>query len=302
MTTGTIAENCNKTDTFLSTGNTSDKEVWHPKHKELLVIQEYLEEKAKNLPVKLDFDITAKENLYFDTLNYTTYAGFLIVHPVCFEQALRQMSDAYADRLKPVGFIDHIKSTINNDGSYSKYIFVDNEKVKPYKAVVVLPGGNKLKKHCCVGKIKKILEKHGKSNVVFKKHPISYDEIYTELSEYLGGINYAPAHSDLFELMNNSEYVYSTMLSESALIANVLGKKVEHFDLLQNRDLGSFTHINYYLYSTENPVEWADITFSSYKSGVFHPVIDADWKKKVDNYLAYIMKLRSFYKDAYVLK
>lgn len=300
MTTGTIKQNCEETLKFLKKGNPGDHVLWDPKYFELQEVQDYLEEKVKSLPIALSFDVTAYEPLHFKTLNYTTYAGFFIIHPLSVEQSLRQMSDAYADRLDPVGFIDHIKDKIRSEGYVSKYLSLVEEKPFSKEALVVLPGANKLKKHVCVGKLKYILDKHGKDNVLFKKHPISFDEAYQELDEFLGGINYASGHAKLFNLMEEADYVYSSMISETALTANILGKKVDHIDLWQNRGLTSFGHINYYLFSTPDPVKWADIAFSSYKSGVIHPLIDKDWKNKIDMYLDYIMELRGFYKNAYL--
>jgi len=279
--------------------NRNLKAAWSTKHLGLDLIEEYIVKKSLDEGLTLDYDITAKEPLYFNTLNYTTFAGFLIIHPCNFEQSLRQMSDAFADNIE-AGHVDHLKEKIKKDNTFSKYVFGEEKPAKAKEALVVLTGGNKLKKHCCVGKLEKIIEKHGRDNVLFKKHPVSYDEAYKELSEYLGGIHYADAYSNLFDLMKNSEYVYSTMKSESALIATILNKKLEHFDLLQNRNLTSFGHINYYIYSTKNTLDWVQKCFGSPKSGVFHPVVDKNWKEKVDKYFEYIQELRSFYKDAYL--
>ena len=216
--------------------------IWSDKHKPLLEVEKYIRQKFKKIDLNLDFDVTASEPLAFNTVNYTTYAGLLIMHPLNYEQSVRQMSDAYGDGLRK-GHVDFIK----DQGCHSKYTYKFTAEEKPTEALVVLTGGNKLKKHCCVGKLEKILKKHGRGNVIFKKHPVSHDKVYTELSDYLGGIKFANAESDLYTLMDNCEYVYSTMKSESALIAYIKEKKVDHFDLSQNRHLGSFTHINNFL-------------------------------------------------------
>lgn len=276
-------------------------ENWTSKYKDLIEVEEYFKEKTKNLNVDISYDCTALEDLYFKTLNYTTYAGFFIIHPLAIEQSMRQITDAYADRCESAGHIDYIKDKINKDKTFTKYTF--KQKVKQQEArdvLVILPGANKLKKHSCVGKLKRILNNYKKENVLFKKHPVSYDIEYQELSKYLGGIDFAEGHSDLFQLMKDSNIIYSTMISESALIANILGKEIGHFDLLQNRNTGSFTHINYYLFSVKDPVSWADTTFASPKSGIIHPKVDTNWKHKIDEYLEYIMELRAFYKEAYV--
>lgn len=276
--------------------------VWNIKNEALIPVEKYIKTRASELQINLDYDVTAVEELYFNTINYTTYAGFITLHPLNLEQSLRQMSDAYADRLEQKGHIGLIARDLGNTQKLSKYTGIDPAPIEDTaEAVVVLPGGNKLKKHCCVGKLKKILDKHGRDNVLFKRHPVSYTGIFDELSDYLGGIRFETKRSNLYDIIQRSEYVYTTMISESALIAYLYGKKVDHFDLFQNRNTGSFTHINYYLFSTPDPVEWAATTFASPKSGIIHPEVDLDWKAKVDAYFQYISQLRSFYKDAYVL-
>tara|TARA_B100000035_G_C21000232_1_gene554530 strand:- start:494 stop:1447 length:954 start_codon:yes stop_codon:yes gene_type:complete len=280
-----------------------DATILNEKYWPLFEVEMYVTEVAKKYDVELSFDVTAKEDLFFKTINYTTYAGFFILHPLCFEQSMRQMTDAYADncKIKNDGHIGYVKKSINKNKNFSKYNFVQTKNEKPKDVLVVLTGGNKLKKHSCVGKLKSIIEKHGKENVLFKKHPISENDIYEELSEFLGGINYASGHSNLHDLMVSADHIYTTMMSESALIAYVLGKNVSHYDLWQNRDTTSFGHINHFLFSSSDPLLWANQCFASSKSGVIHPEIDDNWQKKVDEYFEYIMKLRSFFDGAYFM-
>ncbi len=278
----------------------SESIKWDAKHLALVDVEKYIKHKIKETKFTLSYDVTAIEELNFKTINYTTFAGSLILHPLNFEQSLRQMSDAYADQLKG-NHISHLQEHIKEGNYFSKYSIRDVKKAEAKEALVILTGGNKLKKHCCAGKLKYILNKHGKDNVLFKKHPVSHDDIYEELSEFLGGINFADGHSDLFQLIKKSKYIYSTMMSESALIANILGKEVDHFDLLQNRNTTSFGHINYYLYSTPKPLEWAATAFASPKSGVINPIVDINWAEKVDAYFDYITELHSFYDKAYIM-
>ena len=272
----------------------------NPNYESLVDVEKYVKEVFKDTDIELSFDVTAGERLYFKTVNYTTYAGCVTLHPLCSEQAIRQMYDAHADRLDPAGYVDFFKARVESNAT--KYVFDDPAESEAKKVLVVLPGGNKLKEQCCVGKVQQILDKHGRDNVLFKKHPISKDDIYEDFSNFLGGIHYAHSKADLYDLMKKSEYVYSTLISESALYGHILGKKVGRFDLLQNRDRASFVHINYFLYSTKDPLAWVDTTFSSPKSGIINPEVDLNWKNKVDQYIEYILELRDLYKDAYYVK
>ena len=58
-------------------------------------IVEALKEKTKTLGIEVEHDVTALENPYFKTFNYTSYAGFLTVHPLQPEHSARQMLDAW---------------------------------------------------------------------------------------------------------------------------------------------------------------------------------------------------------------
>ena len=273
-------------------------------YSDLFEVENYLKDQMRGLEIELSYDVTAKEDLYFSTLNYTTYAGFLIMHPLCFEQSQRQMMDAYADNclIGNGGHIEYLRNRMNDRFSLSKYIRGTTVEVEPRKVLVVLTGGNKLKKHCCISKIEHILNTYGKDNVLFKKHPVSYDDVYEELSEYLNGIDFADAYSDLYDLMRGSELVMTTFVSETALTARLLCKDVEHMDLWQNRDTTSFGHINYFLFSSRDPLAWANRCFASHKSGVIHPSVDTNWKEKIKNYLDYIMELRALYDGAYHMR
>jgi len=289
--------------------NKLDDITWSIKHKDLVEVEKYLlDVKFYNPPAPLNeigmsYDVTAKEPLYFSTINYTTFAGCLILHPLNFELMLRQMADAYADNIDlKYGHVDFIKKSIEFNNNFSKYDFKKYVEQEAKQVLVVLPGGNKLKKHCCIGKLQYIIDRHGIDNVIFKKHPISHDEPYQELADHLGNIHFADARSNLYDLISNSEFIYTTFISESALISFMLGKKVDHFDLYNNRDTTSFGHINHYLFTHPDPVSWAQRTFASPKSGVIQPQVDNNWKQKVDKYLDYITELRNFYKNSYIFR
>lgn len=300
-----IAAQGRQMDHIKKRGLTDIGTAWSPKHDVLIEVEKYLQKKFETVLPKyhceLSYDVTAVQPLHFATMNYTTYAGSVLIHPVNFEQSVRQMADAYADNMSlEYDHIDHIQKQIQTDGTFSKYVYGEKEPCKPTQVLMVLTGGNKLKKHCCVGQMEKILNDFGRENVTFKKHPISHPEIYDELSDYLGGIQYAPDNADLYDLIDGSEWVFTSMLSESTLIAAIKGKNIGHFDLLQNRDTTSFGHIGYYLFTTKDPVAWARRTFASPKSGLINPHVDKDWKGKIDEYLEYILGLRKFYELAYV--
>ena len=85
---------------------------WHPRMSHLVEVEEYLKSKFPYKGIELAYDCTAIEELYFDTINYTTFAGFFMMHPMSFEQSIRQMADAYADTIQPIGHVDWIKDCL----------------------------------------------------------------------------------------------------------------------------------------------------------------------------------------------
>jgi hypothetical protein len=263
-------------------------------------IVEALKEKTKTLGIEVEHDVTALENPYFKTFNYTSYAGFLTVHPLQPEHSARQMLDAwYSDESEANhDWYDWSVDRINNKQA-SKYN-IKSTKIIPNKifSLVVLPGGNKLKKHICIGQLENIADFGGPSTgmengIFWKAHPITKLSEVSELNERLGGEFAVRDGYNLYELMERVEQiVYTSHLSESAWIASVMGKKIVPIDKYQARAMSSFFHINHFLFSEPNPIEFGCKAFNDYRSGIFQPDIDKDWEEKLDKYLAYISERR----------
>lgn len=255
--------------------------------------------------IQPSFDLTGEEPPYFQTLNYTNYAGLFIAHPLQTELSIRQMYDAFREgshlemKREFRGFLmNAISGKVAN-----KYNTERSPTSRFRKAVVVLPGSNRLKTHVCLNKIRWIYKRHGE-DVVFKPHPITHEHT---LSEFAHRANlpisaFSGKDEDLYEIIAHAGYVYTTHISESAAYAAILGKHVSPIDPVQTRFYSSFAHINYFFFSEPNSDEWVDQMFSSPKSGVFHPEVDSNWKEKIDEYLDYILDLRDRYKNAYTFE
>ena len=81
----------------------------------------------------------------------------------------------------------------------------------------------------------------------------------------------------------------------------MLGKQVEPIDVWNNIHQGSFYTVNAPLFDNkDNGDEWVNRVFSSPKSGIINPVIDLDWRSKVDQYFEYIFNKRKYYKGWYL--
>lgn len=263
-------------------------------------VERYFLEKCRAYKIKHSCDCTANENTYFDTLNYTTYAGMFIIHPLCFSESIFQVTDALADRYKDAGHISKIKRKIE-DGLQSKYTpkIKENNDIKSYDAVIVLAGSNKIYEHTSVKKMRKLNRVYG-SKAIVKPHPITKDSIIDDIKSSFKDLSVSDKFDDLYGIIKRSNKVYTTHISETALTAKIMGKEIEPIDPFGVRLTGSFSHINRICFSSESPLEDLASVFASEKSGVFYPVVDHDWKAKMDSYFEYIMSRRARQKSHYL--
>lgn len=261
----------------------------------LAEIEQYVRSKCLEARVDYSYDCTADENTFYDTINYTTYAGLFIMHPLCFSHQLLQMYDAKADGLDGIGHIEWIEDNIEKD-NISKYVksdgsVLEREGLQDFKAVVVLPGSNKIYEHTSDVKLKKIIERHG-SDLVMKPHPITTEEVLEDLANVKGEAQLADPHSNLYDIIRQAEVVYTSHISETALTSLLLKKRVSPMEVFGKRFTGSFSHINHFCFSEPDPIGTLASIFASPKSGVIHPEIDKDWKDKVDKYFEYSLAMR----------
>lgn len=265
-------------------------------------VEAYFLAQMKNYPTSADYDVIADELPYFKTFNYTEYAHCVIIHPLQLELRVMQMEEAYEDNAEQtIDYIQFFRDRIlNNDpNKYKDRKPVDQ--YEPREAIVALPGSNKLKECVCLNKMKYIRDIHG-TNVWFKPHPMTQHKLVGEVMDLMGEERVLPRNANLYEMMKNekTKIVYSSMLSESAMYAIALDKQLEPTDVYNKMPRASFYHINKFLFFRKDPKEWVNRTFNSYKSGVICPLVDPDWRKKVDDYLEYAHNLRNRYKNKFI--
>ena len=273
------------------------------KNDSLLVLQEveeYLFKKLRRYDIEASYDVIANEIPYFRTLNYTEFAHCMIIHPLNQELRLKQMTDAYIDNVPvTVDYVDFFRNKILNSDA-NKYKEMENDKDYPQRSnLVVLVGSNKLKDRVCLNKLKYISQKHA-GDVWFKPHPITTFSVIGELMDLFGEDNILPRNSNLYSFLVNADVIYTSHMSESAIYSVCLDKQIEPIDVYHKQEQGSFYHINKFLFTEPNPKEWINRTFNSFKSGVINPVIDSNWKIKIDDYIEYIDQVKESYKDKYI--
>lgn len=246
--------------------------------------------------VSCSFDVTAQENPYFRTINYTSFAGMVIIHPLDFSQSIFQMYDARQDCLPDAGHIEFIRNRLLS-GRASKYVS-NRLDGAAYDAVAVLCGHNKFKAHIDARRLDDAVRRYGK-RLAIKPHPISQRDLIDYLSIYKDFATILDLSDDVYDAMQSAQTVYTTHISETALAALILGKRIEPLDHMQNRLSCSFGHINHFCFTERDPVSVIGSVFASSKSGVICPQVDVDWKSKVDEYFDYSMWKREKQKGFY---
>jgi hypothetical protein len=269
---------------------------------DLKEVEEYFIIKCRKAGIEWSHDCTAEENAHFKTLNYTTYAGMFIMHPLQFSLQMFQMYDAKADRMDDAGHIDWIRGNLKSN-QMSKYTKDDGrefecKEYKPFTHIAVLAGSNKFHQHTSRRKFDFICDRY-RSKLLIKPHPISNDGILNEIRESKGMAQMASNEDDLYTLIGKAETVFTTHISETALTSLVLGKKVSPLDPQQSRLIGAFSHINHFCFTEDQPLEVIGSILASPKSGIVHPAVDGDWKGKIDDYFDYIMGKRKIQKNHY---
>lgn len=247
----------------------------------------------------LEYDIIATELPYFKTLQYTEYAGGVTIHPLQLEFRHQQMLEAFYSKDTKIE-IDFVKYFANRvlDNKSNKYLNISENEKKAKQALIVLPGSNKISDRVSFEKLKYIKQLFG-DNVWIKPHPLTTFKVVGEIMDLFGERNVLHRQADLYAVLKDSNIVYSSMLSESALYAVCLGKRVEPIDIYQKTPIGSFYHINKFLFYEDDPQYWVNKTFNDYRSGMIFPDIDPSWKEKVEKYLEYINNKREKFKFVY---
>lgn len=278
--------------------------------KKLHEAEKYLIKRCDELEISLSFDCAADERLNWNTLNYTNYCGMIYISTLCTDLNLYKLYDALIDNMEPIGHIDFIRNNIKNKVG-NKYVMNTDSSDNEFessdiqsKVICILPGHNKFPTICRT-KIKTIA-KHYKKDLLFKLHPICENDILEKIgffdTVYGSGCKVADQLSNMYELIENAEYVYSTHASETPLTSLILGKRIEPIDNYDKRKNHGFSALNHfcYTYQYDNAVERLGKIFASHKSGIIHPDIDKDWKNKIDMYLEYILNQRESQNGFYV--
>ncbi len=267
-------------------------------------VETYFLRKIRTEQFEAGYDVMAEEMPRFRTLNYTEYAGNMLIHPLNGMLRVQQIEEAYhtdpdSEVLDYAGWIKNRVET----GIANKY--QDRAKFENYQPrshIVILAGSNKIKERQCLNKLRHINDTYF-GDVYFKPHPVTNHTIIGEIKDLFGQENVLPREADVYQFIQEADVVHTTHLSETACTAACLGKEIDPTDVWQDLFMSSFYHLNRYIfdYAFDGKAnDWINKAFSSYKSGVINPSVDKNWKEKVDKYLDYIRAKRNKYKNWYI--
>lgn len=263
--------------------------------------ERYLHEvcQKRQYSFQLEYDVIASELPYFKTLQYTEYAGGVTLHPLQLDFRVQQMVDAYysTDTEIRVDFVDFFANRVKENRS-NKYLNINENPAEARQALIVLPGSNKITERVSYDKLKYIKRLYG-DNVWVKPHPLTTFKVIGEIMDLFGERNVMHRQSDLYPILLDSPVIFTSMLSESTLYAACLDKYIEPIDIYQRTPVGSFYHINKFLFYEDEPRQWVNKTFNDHRSGMFFPDIETDWRDKLERYLDYINERRERFKYIY---
>ena len=256
---------------------------------------------VNNADIEVSHDCWAWENPYFKTINYTSYAGCLILHPLCPQVAQQQMQDALldADHSRVEEIKEHFKNKVLTDNA-SKYNEVKEEPKKLCKDLIVLPGTNKVKEHISMFKLGKLNDEC--ESLAIKPHPLTDKVQLEEIDNFFKGHYVCDKYDDLYKMVKGAERVHTTHLSETAFYSAVLGKEITSIEKINSVKNAAFSYINNLIFGRPTDKSYIPVcsAITSYKSGIINPAIDLNWKLKVEKYIDYILEVRNMYKGCYV--
>lgn len=265
-------------------------------------VEKYFLNAVKKYRIEVSYDVIANELPYFKTLNYTEWAHSFIMHPLQQELRMRQMVDAYNDNADiKLDFVSYFADKITK-GQSNKYEHIKSEvgrNIVGRECLVVLVGSNKLKERICLNKLRWV-KNHHEDDVYFKPHPLTTYQLVGELKDLFGNDTVLERDADMYAYLLKADIVYTSHMSESAVYAVALGKQIEPIDVYNKVEQGSYYHINKFLFDSNDPSTWVNRTLNSAKCGIVNPIVDSQWRSKIDQYLDYIMTQRDKYRNKYV--
>lgn len=259
-------------------------------------VEDYFIELAEKWNIKTSYDVVADEAMKFETLSYTEWGTNFVISPLQYEVRRDCITESLMSPEPVYDYVGYYKDLITKKQA-NKYVDRVEPKHDPRKLVVILVGTNKLKDSIDIEKLV-WLAKRNDGDIWFKPHPLTTHEYIGWLQDRLGVNNVLERDEDMLHYILGAEKVYTTHYSESLLYSSILGKPTEPVDIYAKRERSGFFHLSHFLFKNqfnEDAEVQINRVLSCSRSGVINPVVQEDWKEKMEAYFEYIMNTREKY-------
>ena len=261
--------------------------------------EQFLIDKIKKYETVVMYDMNFPEQPFFSTINYCSLGEIFYTHPLSPESAYSQMESCFVDR-EPIktDYFEYFKEKYSND-YMNKYENQKERSINEFDAVVVLPGQNKFNT-ICINKLKYIVHEHG-YRAVFKFHPLTKEDGQKDFIRLLpNNTCFVDGNESVYDYIKDADIVYTSHNSDSAFASVCLEKTISPIDSFQMKVHGTFAAINHFLFSHMNRKEIINMILNNYRSGLFVPNLNDDWRERMSKYLEYIHEKRDMFKKYYI--
>ena len=224
------------------------------------------------------------------------------IHPLSPETSNFQMESCFIDR-EPIktDYFEYFKEKYSNE-YMNKYENQKERSINEFDAVVVLPGQNKLFDTVCINKLRYVVHEHG-HRAVFKFHPLTEEDVQKDFAKLLpSNTCFVNGDESVYDYIKDADIVYTSHNSDSAFASLCLGKTISPIDSFQAKIHGTFAAINHFLFYHTNRKETINMILNNYRSGLFVPNLNDDWRERMSEYLEYIHEKRDMFKKYYIEK
>ena len=262
--------------------------------------EKFLIDEIEKYETVVVYDMNFSEQPFFSTLNYTSLGEMFYIHPLSPETSNFQMESCFIDR-EPIktDYFEYFKEKYSYE-YMNKYENQKERSINEFDAIVVLPGQNKLFNTVCINKLRYIVHEHG-HRVVFKFHPLTKEDAQKNFIRLLpNNACFVNGDESVYDYIKDADIVYTSHNSDSAFASVCLEKTISPIDSFQMKVHGTFAAINHFLFSHMNRKEIINMILNNYRSGLFVPNLNDDWRERMSKYLEYIHEKRDMFKKYYI--
>lgn len=196
------------------------------------------------------------------SLTYTELVtNALFIHPCCIELRNEQIQNAILDANDSIDYCDKI---LTHSTNLDKYRLIRQPFQEQIPGVIMLPGSNTYDQFVDENVVGDLVAGGAK----IKPHPITNREFIFRIQKKFGVDNVLPQKASGYDILKNSDAVYTTGGSETAIYACMLGKRLGSIEKSPKIQRPAYRPIFDALIESNNPLETLNFIFNSPKSGI----------------------------------